>query len=359
MRLSDDAYVRKAAERMPDVGKKFEYLLNTGNMVSKSGLDLSQSTGYTVVAERLNWFRYLSHFRSVHRGAYFAEIRTTAVRKLMPESWGFMCPVHTPDGSPCGLLNHMAAMARVVHAGPDKPAATDAALCQLLAELGMMPAAPFTTPPHVPSYLSVQLDGRVVGYVQSGLAPSLVARLRDVKVATLAVGEGSAEEAAAGAQLADMSGPAGLVPAHMEVAFVPYAPGGTYPGVFLFTQSARLIRPVTNLRTGMVELLGSLEQHNMAIRCPDGGAGGSPGLVFTHAELHAMAMLSIVASMTPYSDYNQSPRNMYQCQMAKQTMGTPVQALGHRTDTKLYRIQVKRPASERASDRVLWAATGV
>ena len=38
-------------------------------------------------------------------------------------------------------------------------------------------------------------------------------------------------------------------------------------------------------------------------------------------------MLSIVASMTPFSDYNQSPRNMYQCQMAKQTMGTPVQVL--------------------------------
>ncbi len=36
-------------------------------------------------------------------------------------------------------------------------------------------------------------------------------------------------------------------------------------------------------------------------------------------------MLSVVASLTPYSDFNQSPRNMYQCQMAKQTMGTPAQ----------------------------------
>ena len=34
-------------------------------------------------------------------------------------------------------------------------------------------------------------------------------------------------------------------------------------------------------------------------------------------------MLSVVASLTPYSDYNQSPRNMYQCQMGKQPMGTP------------------------------------
>jgi DNA-directed RNA polymerase I subunit RPA2 len=50
-------------------------------------------------------------------------------------------------------------------------------------------------------------------------------------------------------------------------------------------------------------------------------------------------MLSVVASLTPYSDYNQSPRNMYQCQMAKQTMGTPAQALTHRTDNKMYRIQ--------------------
>jgi DNA-directed RNA polymerase I subunit RPA2 len=49
-------------------------------------------------------------------------------------------------------------------------------------------------------------------------------------------------------------------------------------------------------------------------------------------------MLSVVASQTPYSDYNQSPRNMYQCQMGKQTMGTPVTAYAHRTDTKLYRI---------------------
>ena len=58
---------------------------------------------------------------------------------------------------------------------------------------------------------------------------------------------------------------------------------------------------------------------------PDGGTGGSEGLKFTHCEFHTNAMLSVIASLTPYSDYNQSPRNMYQCQMAKQTMGTPVQ----------------------------------
>ena len=35
-------------------------------------------------------------------------MRTTEVRALLPDAWGFICPVHTPDGSPCGLLNHLA-----------------------------------------------------------------------------------------------------------------------------------------------------------------------------------------------------------------------------------------------------------
>jgi hypothetical protein len=39
----------------------------------------------TIHAERLNFHRYISHFRSVHRGSAFAKMRTTSVRKLLPE----------------------------------------------------------------------------------------------------------------------------------------------------------------------------------------------------------------------------------------------------------------------------------
>lgn len=41
-----------------------------------------------------------------------------------------------------------------------------------------------------------------------------------------------------------------------------------------------------------------------------------PG-VTTHQELFLHSMLSVVANFIPYSDHNQSPRNMYQCQMGK------------------------------------------
>lgn len=96
------------------LGTKIHTFISTGNIVSSTGLDLMQVSGYTIVAERLNIFRYMSHFQSVHRGQFFTTMKTTTVRKLLPESWGFLCPVHTPDGSPCGLLNHMAREAAIV-----------------------------------------------------------------------------------------------------------------------------------------------------------------------------------------------------------------------------------------------------
>ncbi|KAL8452390.1 hypothetical protein Emed_001395 [Eimeria media] len=65
-----------------------------------------------------------------HKMSYFmatGNIRTTQldlqqVRKLLGESWGFLCPVHTPDGAPCGLLLHLAQMAQPVAVAPDREA---------------------------------------------------------------------------------------------------------------------------------------------------------------------------------------------------------------------------------------------
>jgi DNA-directed RNA polymerase I subunit RPA2 len=54
------------------IGKNLESFLSTGNLKSKTGLDLMQDKGFCVIADKLNNMRFLSHFRSIHRGAYFA-----------------------------------------------------------------------------------------------------------------------------------------------------------------------------------------------------------------------------------------------------------------------------------------------
>ncbi|XP_020616310.1 DNA-directed RNA polymerase I subunit RPA2-like isoform X2 [Orbicella faveolata] len=291
-----------------NISHQMEYLLATGNLISRSGHGLMQVSGFSVVADRLNFYRFLSHFRCVHRGSFFSQMRTTSVRKLLPEAWGFLCPVHTPDGAPCGLLNHMAASCQVVNTVPQT-----AHLSRLLCSLGMtLNDAP--APADMKSCYTVVLDGRVLGRVDMDLAPALVNRLRMLKV----LGQEK-------------------VPQMLEICLVPITSvASQYPTLFLFSTPARMMRPVFNLAAGKVEMIGTFEQvyMNIAVVQEESHEGET-----THLELKQTSMLSAIASLTPYSDFNQSPRNMYQCQMGKQTMGTPAQALKHRGDNKLYRIQ--------------------
>ena len=107
-----------------------------------------------------------------------------------------------------------------------------------------------------------------------------------------------------------------------------------------------MMRPVRYLFNGECDHVGPFEQVYLDIACqPHEIERG----VSTHMEYTPTQVLSVVANLTPFSDFNQSPRNMYQCQMGKQTMGTPSGALQRRTDNKLYRLQtgqtpVVRPA---------------
>ena len=88
-KLGDSTFWSKLVDRVGSlssggIGKKVQYFLSTGNIISTTGLDLMQVSGYTIVAERLNFLRYCAHFRSVHRGQFFLDMKTTAVRKLLP-----------------------------------------------------------------------------------------------------------------------------------------------------------------------------------------------------------------------------------------------------------------------------------
>jgi len=122
---------------------------------------------------------------------------------------------------------------------------------------------------------------------------------------------------------------------------VPDASDKMWPSISLSTTPSRFMRPVYYLPTAavpkpVVEYIGAMEQLMMEIACTSGDF--IPGIT-THQEISPTNMLSVIASLTPFSDHNQSPRNMYQCQMGKQTMGTPFHSFPYRVDNKVYRIQ--------------------
>ena len=287
-----------------NIGGPLEYFLSTGNLISASGLDLQQNSGFTVVADKINFYRFISHFRMVHRGSFFAQLKTTTVRKLLPESWGFLCPVHTPDGSPCGLLNHLAHKCKITTEDLNI-----SAIPRLLMGLGVSDLASITPDDSV----VVQIDGRLLGFCSPKQARVIADTLRYWKV------EGTHQ-----------------VPLELEIGYIPSMKGGQYPGIYLSSQASRMIRPVRYLPLDKQDFVGPFEQPFMSIACTESEIESGES---THVEIDPTNILSILANQTPFSDFNQSPRNMYQCQMSKQAMGTPGAATQYRTDNKSYQLQ--------------------
>lgn len=287
--------------------RSLESFLATGNASSRSGMGLMQNSGLVVMAENINRMRFMSHFRAVHRGSYFTTMRTTEARQLLPDAWGFICPVHTPDGTPCGLLNHLTVTCKI---STTPPSDQIEAIPKILVDLGLLP---LESPCFDSSakLLVVFLEGKHLGYIRQVDATKIINKLRQFKID-------------------------GQVPEMMEIAYIPPQVGGQFPGLFLFVGPARMMRPVKNLALDKVEYIGSLEQVYMEIAVDEKET--YPG-VTTHMELAKTDFMSNLANLIPMPDLNQSPRNMYQCQMGKQTMGTPCLNWPKQAANKLYRLQ--------------------
>jgi DNA-directed RNA polymerase I subunit RPA2 len=310
-KVRDLNWLKKQIDSCTPIGKKMEYFLATGNIISRTGLDLMQFGGFSIIAEKINNMRYISHFRAVHRGQFFTTMKTTQPRKLLPESWGFMCPVHTPDGSPCGLLLHIASGCELISSPPNLNLSN---FNLTLSSLGMIPVSNDLNLHISNDTYPVILDGNLVGYISTLLVNNFVNGLRKYKVLKIK-----------------------HVPETLEIGFIPKSEHNVslqYPGIFLFSCIARMVRRVKNLSLNKEEYIGPLEQIYLDIACLPEDIRSET----THQELDPIKMLSLVASLTPFCDYNQSPRNMYQCQMAKQTMGTPYYSYPYRADNKTYRI---------------------
>ncbi|KAL7672710.1 hypothetical protein ACOME3_007591 [Neoechinorhynchus agilis] len=322
--MAQDQDIRRAIELISQkmdldtTTAMFENFFSTGNLSARSNpFSANQSVGWVILAERINFLRYIAHFRSVHRGASFTSTRVSSIRRLCPESFGFICPVNTPDGTLCGLLNHLSINCTVTSDNPD----TDL-FVSFMREHGLIDRTMSSQLDHKGLY-TVLLDGNFIGFIEHHSALTFVQFMREQKV----LGESSVPQCTEFALVEDRrldEEPDTRTEGHYTI----------YPALYIFTSFARLMRPVFNLAVQGIEYIGTFEQVFLGVATDV--TKFVEGFT-THHEIVPYGFLSLIANLTPLSEFNQSPRNMYQCQLLKQTMGTPCH-YSYRSDQKLYKL---------------------
>lgn len=305
----------------------FSHIIATGSYISRSNNELSQNNGLSINVERVNFNRFFSYFRSVHRGRFFLEMKNTSGRKLLSQSWGFLCPVHTPDGALCGILNHLSSSVVI---SLSNPLDSDFLVKYFYRYASVTEHINYGI--YLPIFI---LDGKVLGQIKGLNFKNFMDKLRAEKVSFQ-----------------------GKLSMGCELIFIPrFHKKTSFPGCILLSQEARPLRPIKweeevtqKIKTSYkkknynfidtkskIEMIGTLEQcflNIMSFNYQNSFLKRNFGE--THSEIDASTILSLVASATPFSDLNQSPRNMYQCQMSKQSVGTPFYTFWRRDDTKSF-----------------------
>lgn len=92
-----------------------KYALATGNWGVKTNGKGSAKVGTAQVLNRLNYQSYLSHLRRINSPNDKKNNNGKIIkpRKLHGTVWGYICPIETPEGQPVGLVKNMAMSTKI------------------------------------------------------------------------------------------------------------------------------------------------------------------------------------------------------------------------------------------------------
>jgi len=289
-----------AAVRPGIVSDRLKHALATGNWGRGR-------VGITQLLDRTNHISTLSHLRRLQSPLSRSQPNFEA-RDLHPTHWGRLCPNETPEGSNCGLVKNLALAASIsVGINPEK-------MKQTLYQFDVVPVQD-TSPTLRSSGAKVFVDGCLVGYCRSPqeLATELRKKRRsgeistEINVAYFSEDEGEREE-----------------------VHVNCDEGRTRRPLIVLKDGAPKLQQehIEKIRSGdlkwedlvklgIVEYIDAEEEENLLVALnfeeitPE----------HTHMEIAPYTILGICASLIPYAEHNQSPRNSYEAAMAKQALG--------------------------------------
>ncbi|KAG5502791.1 hypothetical protein JKF63_04559 [Porcisia hertigi] len=316
-------------------------LLMTGNLTLDREEDFycPQTSGWVVMAEHLNFYRFFEQLRCVHRGKTIAEMRSSEVRKYPCEAYGFICMVQSPDGEDCGVLNHLS-VSTVSSNSPD--AAMTAQLREMVREAvsNVRSRTTHSIVDQLCGTVPVWMEGELLGYLAPEDAVRAAASLRQLKALTL-----RSQVHVTGIIRRKDATPLQT----LEVVYV--APKNKDPaGLYVFYDCGRLMRPVQRIESSVrtentllpfpLVFIGTWEQSWLdvaAVPSDPLDAVVQLNRKYEYMEQNGTNLISLTSATIPFFEHNCSPRNLFQCGLSKQSSGTQLQAMAWRKEAKLFR----------------------